>query len=112
MVSGLVTFEEKFGLETVAETEPVTDALLPAALPDTVTVMVTASLALAAMPLALVQVSVPTVQTQLPLLESAMAVAVSPAGSVTAEREVVGQRNGRAGVGHVHRDGVARCRLR
>jgi hypothetical protein len=73
MVSGLVTFEEKFRLERVAETEPVTDALLPAALPDTVTVMVTASLALAAMPLVLVQVSVATVQIQAPLLVSAMA---------------------------------------
>src|ERR1700723_1834534 len=90
MVSGLLTFEEKFGLDTVADTEPVTDGLLPAAVPDTVTVMVTASLALTAMPLALVQVSVPTVQIQLPLLESVIAVAVRPAGSVTASVRLLG----------------------
>ena len=42
------------------------------------------------MPLALVQVSVPTVQTQLPPLESVMAVAVNPAGSVTASVRLLG----------------------
>src|ERR1700733_14323309 len=90
MVSGPVTFEEKFGLDTVAETDPGMEALPPVALPDTVTVTLTASAALGAMPLALVQESVPTVQTQLPLLESVMAVAVSPAGSVTVSVRLLG----------------------
>src|SRR5579871_5238619 len=90
MVSGPVTFEEKFGLETVADTDPGTDALPPVALPDTVTVIVAASSALGAMPLALVQVSVPAVQTQCPPLESVMAVAVNPAGSVTASMRLLG----------------------
>src|ERR1700761_3070726 len=83
MVSGQVTLDEKLGLESVAATEPVTFWLPPVAVPETVTVMVTASLALGAMPLALVQVGVPTLQIQAPLEESAMAVGVSPAGRVT-----------------------------
>jgi len=76
-VSDAVTLFEKFGLETVAVSNPV--ALLPDVYAGTLTVRVTESFALAARLVVRVQVKVPTVQIQ-PPVKSVMAVTIMPVG--------------------------------
>ncbi len=85
--SEFVTLLEKFGLDTVAVSVP-DEAIPPIGYGGTLTVKVTESLVLAAIPTVRVQVSVPTVQLQ-PPVASLSAVAVRPAGSVKVRTAVL-----------------------
>src|SRR6202789_1669294 len=83
MVIGDDKLLEKFALATCAVTTPELVGSPPVAVDETLTVTVTASLVLAARGVVRVQVNVPTVQIQPPpAVESVIAVAVTPAGSV------------------------------
>ena len=104
MVSGAVTLVEKVGLETFAETVGVVLAAPPVAFAATLTVMVTESLAPAAMPV-VVQVKVPTVQIQAPAV-SVMAVAVRPVGRTAVRTTELSSASGSAGVGHIQRNRI------
>ncbi len=64
MVTGEVTLLEKVGLETVAVTGSVTLAVLPVALPATLTVITIPSLASGAREVVRVQIRLPRVQIQ------------------------------------------------